>query len=333
MARRILLLATLLALPPMAMAAPPIQYEAQKLLASDGDSAYGVESGAAYVFTRDGNGKWSQQAKLLPGNASAGDLFGLSVAISGATVVIGAPGSDARAADSGAAYVFSRDGRGRWTRQAELVAGDAIGGERFGTSVAVSDDTALVGAPGVPFEGTPGSAYVYARNDSGEWSQQARLVASDGTTGKAFGVAVSLTGTTALIGAERDDARGRWSGDVVGRKQDRQSRNHVQSVDARMLGQALIPDIDHNGSREAAVLRVDPVHGPNVEIRDTLTKAWLSFVGFTSEFPPKALVAIPDTNGNGADDLALLGRRAEGGGLKVIVMDGRTGEHLSSVWS
>ena len=96
-----------------------------------------------------------QLAKLI-----AGDAFGTSVAISGDTVLVGASGAVTLAGSSGAAYVFERDrgGAGAWGEAAKLTAGDAAALDSFGSSVAVSGDTALVGA--------------YQNDDAGDSSAQ-----------------------------------------------------------------------------------------------------------------------------------------------------------------
>lgn len=157
-------------------------------------------TGAAYVFVNSG-GIWTQQQKLIAADAYAGDLFGYSVSVSGNTAIIGAPD---KTVDShiyqGASYVFVRSG-GVWTPQQELTENGAED-DFFGTSVAVSGDTALIGAYGKsnlhPFQG---AAYVFVR--SGDvWSHQQELVASDGVKRALFGMAVALSGDTALIGAE-----------------------------------------------------------------------------------------------------------------------------------
>ena len=108
------------------------------------------------MFVRSGE-MWSQQAYLKASNTDAGDWFGYSVAISGDTVVVGAAfeGSSAtgvngnqddnNAAGAGAAHVFARDG-GVWSQQAYLKASNTNSGDRFGWSVAISDDTVVVGA-------------------------------------------------------------------------------------------------------------------------------------------------------------------------------------------
>ena len=97
------------------------------------------------MFVRSG-GTWTEQQKLTASDAAAIDQFGVSVAISGDTVVAGAYVDDTPAgADAGSAYVFVRSG-GTWTQQQKLTASDAAANDLFGFSVAVSGDTAVVGA-------------------------------------------------------------------------------------------------------------------------------------------------------------------------------------------
>jgi hypothetical protein len=161
-----------------------------------------IDAGAAYVFTRSG-GSWTAQAKLVAADAAANDRFGHSVALSGDTAVVGAPYRDAAGLlpHAGAAYVFTRSG-GSWTPQQTIVATDAADGDQFGHSVAVSSGTALVGAPyrDIAGQADAGAAYVFTRF-GGFWKQQARLTATDGAAAETFGYSVSVSGGTALVGA------------------------------------------------------------------------------------------------------------------------------------
>jgi len=159
-----------------------------------------IDPGAAYVFVRQTNGLWKQQAKLMASNGSQNDLFGSSVSVSGDTALIGAPYGDGNSFNSGAAYVFVRTGSS-WTEEKILVASDGAGGDNFGFSVSLSGDTVLIGARYDDALGYhSGSAYVFI--DSGiDWTFQQKLTASDGAEGAEFGQSVSLSGDTALIGA------------------------------------------------------------------------------------------------------------------------------------
>jgi hypothetical protein len=163
-----------------------------------------VEQGSVYVFVRSG-GSWSQQAQLFAFDGAAGDYFGSSVALSGETALVGAQ-NDTVGSNTyqGSAYVFVRSG-GSWSQQAQLFAFDGAAGDYFGYSVALSGETALVGARAdtVGSNTLQGSAYVFARSGTG-WSQQAKLLAGDGAAGDYFGYSVALSGWTALVGAHFD---------------------------------------------------------------------------------------------------------------------------------
>ena len=164
-----------------------------------GDDDAGSISGSAYVFVRN-EGVWSQQTKLTASDAAGSDEFGFSVSVSGDTVVVGARNA---ASFSGSAYVFVRSG-GVWSQQAKLTAPDAAEADQFGTSVSVSGDTAVVGAPGDDDGGSSsGSAYVFARNQAGadNWGEAQKLTASDAATFDEFGFSVSVSGDMALVGA------------------------------------------------------------------------------------------------------------------------------------
>jgi hypothetical protein len=170
------------------------------------DTAAGVEAGSAYVFVRSGT-TWTFQQKLLPSNGQAGDNFGQSVALIADTVVVGAPSHDGAAGpDTGAAYVFVRSGT-TWTEQQQLLPADAESGQGFGTSVSLSGETALVGSPLKTTAAGPvaGAAYVYVRSGA-VWTQQQQLQAPDGAMLDQFGISVSLSGDTALLGAFFDSA-------------------------------------------------------------------------------------------------------------------------------
>ena len=159
-------------------------------------------AGAAYVFVRSGE-SWSRQAELTAADARALDRFGASLALSGETALIGAARHDTGGKPfAGAAYVFAR-AAGAWTQQAELHATDGAENDSFGCSVALSGETALVGAWGHATAGqrNAGAAYVFARVP-GMWTQQAELTAGDTAAGDHFGREVTLAGDTALISAE-----------------------------------------------------------------------------------------------------------------------------------
>jgi hypothetical protein len=166
------------------------------------------DAGATYPLAID---PWFQQAKLIASDAAAADLFGSSVAVSGDTAVVGATYDDSPATDAGSAYVFVRS-NGAWTEQAKLTASDVAAGDNFGNRVALSGDTAVVGAPADDSPATnAGSAYVFVRS-GGTWTEQAKLTASDAAANDQFGVSVAVSGDTAVVGARRDDSPARDAG-------------------------------------------------------------------------------------------------------------------------
>ena len=193
-----------------------------------------AEAGAVYVFTRSGS-QWSQQTYVKTSNASAGDEFGFSLALSSDsnTLAVGAPLEDSgatginghqadnSAAEAGAVYVFTRSG-GTWSQQAYVKASNTGGGDRFGSSVALSSDgnTLAVGArneasatTGVNRDQTDnaaagaGAVYLFTRS-GGTWSQQSYIKPSN--TGASDGFAVSLAlsgdGNMLVVGAPFEDS-------------------------------------------------------------------------------------------------------------------------------
>jgi hypothetical protein len=182
-----------------------------------------IQAGAAYVFTRSGT-VWSQQAYLKASNTDKHDLFGLSVAISGDTVVVGASGEDSNATGvngdendnsaegAGAVYVFTRNDK-QWSQQAYLKASNTGAGDDFGASVAIFGDTLMVGAQLEASNATgingdqsdnsaiqAGAAYVFTRSGT-TWSQQGYLKASNTDAGDMFGISLAIFGDTLVVSA------------------------------------------------------------------------------------------------------------------------------------
>ena len=186
----------------------------------DGDETeFRERGGAAYVFQESG-GEWSQKVKIRPEDSTEDDRFGGAVALTGdgTTAVVGASGhAEAPESDVGAAFVFERRG-GAWKEVQRLDASDRDEGDRFGSSVAVAGDGAvvLVGADGddEPNGSAAGSAYVFRESSTIAWSREAKIAPDGGDDGDRFGGAAALTGdgTTALVGASQRDASGGAAG-------------------------------------------------------------------------------------------------------------------------
>ncbi|QIP18013.1 hypothetical protein G8759_29870 [Spirosoma aureum] len=157
--------------------------------------------GAVYVFMRSGS-SWTQQQQLVASDGATNDYFGFSVAISGDYAIVGAQNKTIGSnSGQGVAYVFTRSGSS-WTQQQRLVASDGAFNDYFGFSVAISGDYAIVGAQNKTIGSTPtqGAAYVFMRSGS-SWTQQQRLVASDGAIYDLFGYSVAISGDYAIVGA------------------------------------------------------------------------------------------------------------------------------------
>jgi hypothetical protein len=171
----------------------------------DNVGANSTEQGSAYVFTRSGS-NWTQQAHLTASDGAATDYFGISVAISGDTAVVGAWNDDIGGnTDQGSAHVFVRSGT-IWGAQAKLTASDGAATDSFGVSVAINGDTVVVGAYVDDVEGNTdhGSAYVFTRSGT-NWMEQAKLTASDGAAEDDFGISAAIDGDTVVVGAFGDD--------------------------------------------------------------------------------------------------------------------------------
>lgn len=185
---------------------------AYRQLAIDGTTALIGGQNTVYVWTESG-GTWTQTQEIdAPVN---GDLFGVSVALSGSTAVIGAPGLSN---DKGMAYVFSQSG-GQWTQTEELAPDDGTAGDGFGSAVGISGDMAVIGAPfAFPggFSTNPnepqGAAYVFS-DSGGTWTQAKKLYAlTDADTfveSLDYGMSIAISGNDLLIGEpEHDSERG-----------------------------------------------------------------------------------------------------------------------------
>jgi hypothetical protein len=168
------------------------------------DNARGGNAGSAYLFdVSTGN----QVAKLIAADGAAGDFFGFSVAISGNTAIVGAYQKNDVGLNSGSAYLFDLPSG---IQIAKLVPSDAAAGDYFGFSVAISGNTAIVGAYENDDAGSQsGSAYLF---DVSTGTQIAKLTAPDAAAGDFFGQGVWIDGNFAIIGANGDDDAGSNSG-------------------------------------------------------------------------------------------------------------------------
>jgi hypothetical protein len=161
--------------------------------------------GSVYIFEYDGL-YWTEQDHLFASDGEEGDWFGVSVALSGNHLVIGAMKDQVNTEDEqGSGYIFYNNGS-TWTQQAKLTALDGDEGDQFGVSVCISGEKVIIGAllDDVGTNTEQGSAYVFKYNGS-TWNQQAKLSASEGDVEDWFGWSVAIFSDHALIGSPKND--------------------------------------------------------------------------------------------------------------------------------
>lgn len=181
-------------------------YADRMVIGAYGDDDVAPNAGAVYVFARNRT-SWAQTAKLVADDAAPMDLFGAAVDLDGDRVVVGAYSRDEGMRDAGAAYVFRKTVEG-WMQEAKLVASDPDVDMMFGWSVAIDGARIVVGTNRVYDRGV---AYVF-RFEDGEWTQEARLQATESSGADSFGYAVAIDGDAALVGAFREAGAGLQSG-------------------------------------------------------------------------------------------------------------------------
>lgn len=184
-------------------------------------------AGTAYIFERDSSGLWVEQQKLFASDREMGDLFGMTVAISGTHAIVGVPYDEKDAMGgnpiyrAGSAYIFERDSTGTWHQVSKVDSGTDRGAyDEFGMSVSISGDYAIVGTKEEeldPSGGNPitlsGAAYIYERGSSGTWALAQKIVHSDRAGMDEFGFSVAMDGDLALVGAisQSTDSVGNFS--------------------------------------------------------------------------------------------------------------------------
>ena len=158
-------------------------------------------AGSAYIFKRNGN-DWPEQKKIQASDAESNDNFGWSVAISGDYVIVGAYREDTGGSEAGSAYIFKRNGN-EWPEQEKIQAKGAQSDDRFGSSVAISGDYAIVGAYGEDTKGSSAGAAFFFKYDGTSWVQEAKIKATDADY---FGFSVAISGDYVIVGARRAGA-------------------------------------------------------------------------------------------------------------------------------
>jgi protocatechuate 3,4-dioxygenase beta subunit len=195
-------------------------YFAGAAVAVDGDTmVVGAEqalwngvtgSGAAYVYTRQADGSWQQTQILHQDAAGTADEFGISLALSGNDLFVGAGRDNTRAAAAGAVYHFQRNVAGQWVKVNKYYAADATAGDNFGWTLGLSGNLLATGAPGYDGVRNAGAIYVFELGAGGTWGQIARLSSSVAVNGDNFGTnAVVVDGNVVASGCAGIDLNGK----------------------------------------------------------------------------------------------------------------------------
>ncbi len=193
-----------------------------------GEDSSTPNSGSVYVFVRN-DGVWTQQAFIKASNPGEYDQFGISVALHGDTLAVGANGEDSSASgingdqsnnisdSSGAVYIFTRSGT-TWSQEAYIKASNPDMYDGFGVNVSLHEDTLAVAACGEDSSAAgvngnqlsnstefSGAVYIFTRSGT-TWSQEAYIKASSPGAVDYFGESITLHGDTLAVGAPREDS-------------------------------------------------------------------------------------------------------------------------------
>lgn len=162
-------------------------------------------------YVDESDDAWRAVDKQVAGNGLNNDLYGASVAVSGGYAVVGAKNADGTAANTGVAYVLHNSDANpdNWEQVAVLNATDLEADDLFGASVAIHGSLIVVGAPQDDDQAAnAGAAYIFAKDNTGNWNLAKKLKAADGFAGDNFGTVVSVNGDKVLVGASMNDEKG-----------------------------------------------------------------------------------------------------------------------------
>jgi len=158
------------------------------------------EAGIAMIFERDNEGNWKQATTLEPDSVQWMAHFGSSVAISGDIAVVGAIFGKSKNGATGAAYVFEHQEDGRWKQTARLRPSKLSEGDRFGSSVALSGNTAVIGSEyNSEIAEKAGAVFIFEKKNDASWEEITKL--SIGYEESYFGYDVAMSGDEIVVGA------------------------------------------------------------------------------------------------------------------------------------
>jgi hypothetical protein len=177
------------------------------------DDDNGSDSGSVYIYQRTSGNTWGNEFKITASDGEANDNFGIRVSIDGDYAIVGAYRDNDNGSNSGSAYIYQRTSGNTWSNEFKITASDGAAGDRFGISVSIDGDYAIVGANLDDDNGSAsGSVYIYQRTSGNTWGNEFKITASDGVVEDQFGHSVSIDGDYAIVGAYFDDDNGNASG-------------------------------------------------------------------------------------------------------------------------
>ncbi len=172
------------------------------------------DAGAVYIFQKDGLGNWNETQKIVSSNRKAQYYFGQTISLSNDRLAVGVykekegpSGSPPILTNSGAAYIFERNGLGVWEEKNRILPSDRNAGDYFGYSIAIEGDHVLVGAygekkdeEGLNSMNFAGAVYKFDRNNStGEWAEALKIVPNDRKADDFFGQTISLSDSNMFV--------------------------------------------------------------------------------------------------------------------------------------
>ncbi len=172
-----------------------------------------INTGAVFIFERKLNAYWKQKQKIVASDRSIYDLFGLSTRINDSFAIIGVPHDDENylgiqtLTDAGSAYIFKKDSSGYWRQVQKITPKDRTIYDKFGTSVSIYDDYAIIGAPYESKDVTmmdAGAAYIYKKDSLGVWKHEQKIFPINRENDTHFGQSLSMKANYAIVGTFDD---------------------------------------------------------------------------------------------------------------------------------
>jgi len=176
-----------------------------------------MDAGAAYIFKKDITGTWVFNQKLIAPDRAISDFFGLKVAIDGNYAIVSAYREDEDTLgqntlnDAGSVYIYEKDNNDYWHFKQKITASDRSANDRFGTSLALYNNIAVISTPlededanGTNTKSNAGSAYIFERNANGKWIQKQKIVNGDRAINDFFGISVDINQNQIIVGAEQE---------------------------------------------------------------------------------------------------------------------------------